>query len=152
MKPNTYLVGLIDSNIPETLAWRLRAAEQLGDAFNVRNPMAVAPNPVDGGITGIDMSDGAMVYLDYNFVATSRVIVANLNNYGCQRQMVGTPFELAWAWQLRIPVVGICRISDAPGSHAYVMRRHSFMTQAVSQFFECEYDAYDFVKKYYTYA
>lgn len=155
MKPTVYLAGMINTEFPETLSWRLRAAEALEESFRVLDPLrgmnGLCCSSNDTGITTDSASNASVLLRDYNDLRQSNVMLANLNTYGSARPMVGTLVELGWAWQLKIPVVAICDMNHENDfrSHAYLMRRHPFIQQFVAQYFANEVDAVEFVKAWY---
>ena len=153
MKHTLYLLGLINTDIPETIAWRVRAAECLEDTFNVLDPLrgkhALCCTTVDSGITSSAASGKSILTRDYQDVMRSDVILANLQNYGSQRPMVGSMMEMAWAWENRTPVVAICGISSNVYSHDYLMRNHPFVSQIVTEYWGDEMSAFEFLRRYH---
>lgn len=47
----------------------------------------------------------AIIYGDYLSVSKADIIVANMNTFGASRPSVGTQWEMAWAWQMKKPIV-----------------------------------------------
>jgi len=49
----------------------------------------------------------ALVNRDYWCVKKSDLLIVNLDTFGCTRPLTGTIYELAWAWEFKIPVIAI---------------------------------------------
>lgn len=135
MKLNIYLAGLISTDYPESLLWRKIASERIRElGHNPISPMAgkknLAKQTTDGGITSKVATSKGIILRDYRDLRRADVIVANLETFGCRRPLVGTLFELAWAWQLNVPVVAIV----APDN--YLFRQHPFISESVAFFKE----------------
>ena len=47
----------------------------------------------------------AIIMGDYLSVSKADIIVGNMNTFGASRPSVGTQWELAWAWQMKKPIV-----------------------------------------------
>ena len=47
----------------------------------------------------------AIIMGDYLSVSKADIIVANMDTFGASRPSVGTQWEMAWAWQLKKPIV-----------------------------------------------
>lgn len=76
--------------------------------------------PYDNPLT----SAKGIVRRDYNDVQRSSVVVANL--YGAQQVSIGSVMELAWAYQLRIPVVAVMEDNNP---HSHLMLQETFTYQ-----------------------
>ena len=48
-----------------------------------------------------------IVHKDYLAVKEADIIVANMDNFGAPRNLTGTLCELAWAWEMRKPIIMI---------------------------------------------
>lgn len=146
-----YLAGLISTDHRTSLEWREEAAYRLSEkGLSVLSPLRGKDFSYsqDGGIT-IDDIAGAQsttkdcVMRDYNDIIRAGVLLVNLNTWGSTRPMVGTLMELAWAWQLRKPVVAVC------GKDDYLMREHPFIKDSVTHYCEAVEEAVEFVGRYY---
>jgi nucleoside 2-deoxyribosyltransferase len=143
-----YLAGLISTDYPESLQWRLLVAPLLEQAgFEVRTPLAGKKNlkseTKDGGITTTVTTGKSITLRDYRDVSECDIMLTHLEQFGCPRPLVGTVAELAWAWQLRKPVVAIANTDN------YLMRNHPFVSEFVSQYWPTVQDAVDYVIRYY---
>ena len=48
-----------------------------------------------------------LFYRDYNGVVNSDLMIANLDTFGEDRPVIGTLFEMGWAWDKKIPIITI---------------------------------------------
>lgn len=115
-----YLCGNISPD-PETYAWRDKASELLEKyGFKALNPAANKFNrfllkkfggkveEIDDWLNAaIEKSKGILIVKDYNLVYKADIILANLKLVTPEKPPLGTVFELAWAWQLRKPIIAI---------------------------------------------
>lgn len=143
-----YLAGLISTEHPESLEWRLRVAPQFEAAgFEVRTPLKGKTNlkneTRDGGLTTTTTSNKCIVLRDYRDVSESDIILAHLETFGCPRPSCGTYCELAWSWTLRKPVIAIADEKN------YVMRNHPFISEFVANYLPTEEEAVKFICRYY---
>jgi hypothetical protein len=67
----------------------------------------------------------AIIHGDFLSVQKADVIVANMDTFGADRPMIGTHWELAWAWMMKKPIVLI-----APPEKKEVYQKHPFTSQA----------------------
>lgn len=132
-----YLSGLINTAVLQTLEWRLKARRDLKEKFEVIDPLrgkekiyyghdAVA-DQTNGMRSGV-MSNRQLLLRDYRDVHSVDVLLVNLDDYAGGRPLVGTLFELAWAWESRIPIVGF-----APED--CWIREHCFIQEVVGEMF-----------------
>lgn len=148
MKRIVYLAGLISTDYPESLDWRDRVTLVLEAAgFDVRNPLAGKGNlkcaTSDGGITTTVTSNKSIVLRDRRDVRESDVILAHLSTFGSPRPLVGTIVELGWAWEDQTPIVAVAAADD------YLMRKHPFISEFVTQYWADLDEAVDFIIRYY---
>jgi len=106
-----YLAGFMSGDkLKETTEWRKA----------IRTHYAVKAwtdliwlDPYNGKDIGTITKDGlkssvpahAIVHRDYACVRDADIIVANMDTFGSTRPLTGTMCELAWAWQLRKPII-----------------------------------------------
>ncbi len=144
-RKTVYLAGLIDTDHPESLEWRKRAAEALSPYFNVLTPMRgkddLFQTSKDGGITHAYLTSKDIILRDHNDVIASDIILANLDTFGSSRPLLGTIFELAWSWEGKKRVVAITSNSN------YLMRNHPFVTETVAAYFSNLEDAVEYIKR-----
>ncbi|MGV0949064.1 MAG: nucleoside 2-deoxyribosyltransferase [Azonexus sp.] len=143
-----YLAGLISTDHPESLTWRDRVTPKLEAAgFEVRTPLAgkktLKADTSDGGITTSVTSNRAICLRDRRDVREADVVLANLELFGSPRPLVGTVVELGWAWDDKTPVVA------AVAEDNYLMRKHPFISEFVTQYWPTIDEAVDFVIRYY---
>lgn len=145
-----YLAGLISTEKPQSIAWRgsarillVRYAGEEGKQVEILDPMRgkhdlLHASP-DGGLTDPGFTPSDIMLRDYNDVVISDVILANLNDFGSTRPLIGTIGELCWSWEHRKIVIAIC------DEHNELMRRHPFIRSAVSHWFNNLEDACRFI-------
>jgi len=146
-----YLAGLIATEHPETFAWRQQAELLLSSKFKVLSPLRgkeqlydkVLSTTTDGGLTSIVHTNRDIIMRDYQDVSRSDIILVNLEVYGSKRALLGTIYELAWAWYFRTPVIAIAAADNA------LMRRHPFVEQTVAHYHETVEDACAMLQDYF---
>lgn len=148
MKRVVYLAGLISTDYPASLEWRNAVTPVLEEAgFEVRDPLAGKGNlkcvTKDGGITSTITENKSIVLRDRRDVREADVILVHLENFGSPRPLMGTLVELGWAWDDQTPVVAVA----APEN--YVMRKHPFISEFVSQYWPTLDEAVHFIISYY---
>lgn len=143
--PKVYLAGLISTDYPESLAWRKHAAVYLDSETisPMRDKQNLADRTTDGGLTATDLTGADIITRDYHDVSRCDVILVHLETFGSPRPLIGTVCELAWAWQMRKPIVAVVNEDN------YVMRNHPFISQMVNHYFTNLSEACDFINTYY---
>jgi len=144
-----YLAGLISTEYPESLIWRgaakrllLDLADEHGKDVNVLDPLRgkgdLSRTSKDGGVTADAVfTPGDIILRDFHDVLISDIILVNLNDFGSPRPMVGTFYELAWAWDHKKLVVAV-------GGNK-LMRTHPFVVQSVTHYFDTAEEACRFI-------
>jgi nucleoside 2-deoxyribosyltransferase len=141
-----YLAGLISTDYPASLEWRDKITPYLeGAGFEVLSPMRgkKAFKLVNGGLVDPNLSSKDIITRDYHDVEGSDVILMHLDGFGSPRPLLGTICEMAWAWQLKKPVVAIAAEDNT------LMRLHPFVKETVSHYFTTVEDAASFAANYY---
>ena len=142
-----YLAGLISTNHPQSLEWRDDAAFKLDSGWGIDSLSPLRGKDMttskDGGLTCAEQSSKSIILRDYNDIVQADVMLANLNLWGSTRPLTGTIMELAWAWQMKMPVVAVCAKDDA------LMRQHPFINECVSHYCETMEEAIEFIGRYY---
>ena len=142
-----YLAGLISTQKPESLSWRIEAESKLKDIANILSPMRGKENLVktskDGGITDPSLTPKDIIYRDFGDVKEADVILVHLDNFGSERPLTGTIYELGWAWLLQKPVVAIASEDNK------LMRTHPFVYDTVAHYCATLDDAIDVIRKHY---
>lgn len=115
-----YLAGYITGgeNLSKCIEWRRKIRNHYDNwkGTNERYPICWL-DPLNSGEGDEISSDGlkskvpphAIVHKDYKSVAIADLIVANMETFGCDRPLIGTISELAWAWDRHIPIVMVTK-------------------------------------------
>jgi len=143
-KYTIYLAGQISDDI-ETYEWRKRVIKQLqGLNLTIINP---CNSEFNSGIKGNKESftnwrtrdiTNLLIPKDRNHVLKSDCVIANLNIYSKDKPLIGTLFELGWAYdQSHTMVIGICSktLSDKR------IIEHPFIRQTLNILVNDEYEA-----------
>jgi len=142
-----YLAGLISTTHPESLAWRDEAAFRLVEncGLDVLSPVRGKDmaTSTDGGLSTPEQTNKSIILRDYNDIQQADILLVNLNLWGSSRPLVGTLMELAWAWEMKMPVVAVCSKGDR------LMRDHPFVQECVSHYCETVEEAIDFIGRYH---
>lgn len=109
---NVYLAGYISGEkINDCIFWRNKIKAECNDTkFNFIDPMDAHDNPektIDvKGLKATDCSENDIFYRDYNSIKNSDIIIANMSTFGAiSRPLTGTIFEIAWAYEWKIPII-----------------------------------------------
>ncbi len=123
-----YLAGLISTDFPQSLDWRSNAEQRLRSVgITTLNPLrGVSPNHADSGLTSECSTPKLILARDYQDIQNSDILLVCLDDFGSPRPLIGTIAELAWAWELRLPVIAFGATS--------LMQRHPFIQEFVSQY------------------
>jgi nucleoside 2-deoxyribosyltransferase len=114
-----YLAGNI-SNDPETYGWRERYTQMVfGEYFVTMDPCDNQFNQDHrGNIVHLrtDPSEhlGILMPKDFHMVKKASIMVVNLELWTPEKPMIGTIFELDWARQFFLPVIGIVGDGTSP--------------------------------------
>jgi nucleoside 2-deoxyribosyltransferase len=143
-----YLAGLISTEKPESLEWRTQIQPVLESAgMRVLSPMRGKENLVrtskDGGITDPTLTPKDVIFRDYRDVKEADVILAHLDTFGSERPLLGTIYELGWAWMLQKPVVAIASKDNR------LMRNHPFVVDTISHYCETLEEARNILVRHY---
>ncbi|KKL99948.1 hypothetical protein LCGC14_1809300 [marine sediment metagenome] len=145
MQQVVYLAGFISTEHPETFEWRNRVGFTLQQVhgFQTLSPLRgkaeLTRTSTDGGISSTEHTPHDIILRDFGDIARSDLVLVNLNTYGSTRPLVGTIFELAWAWEHRKPVIAFCEADN------YLMRKHPFVQESVAHYFEAEQEAVKYI-------
>ena len=129
MKPVVYTAGPIAGcTWDDTIDWRVYVAKLMGPAVDVRSPMrgkefleGQAAMPLTAGDGHPIAAQHAIVIRDHHDVAQSAVIIANLlPSVEINKASIGTAFELAWAYEFKIPVVVVMKEPN-PNWHPFIL-------------------------------
>jgi hypothetical protein len=130
-----YLCGYIGGPavIDKCIEWRQRIVEKYNDykGDGQRYPI-VWLDPINGkdckfmdkhGLKS-NVPSHAIMHRDYQCVMRADLIVANMDTFGQERPLIGSVFELAWAWEHHKPII---LITDNP-----MYTEHPFLSYAAS--------------------
>lgn len=127
-----YLAGYIQGSVIEKcVEWRKRIRETYDNWPTGRYPITWL-DPLNGeafneispdGLKGV-FPPNAIVHKDYNCVKKADLIICNTDTFGQNRPLIGTIYELAWAYEWRKTVIMITQDN--------VFLQHPFITNTVS--------------------
>jgi nucleoside 2-deoxyribosyltransferase len=141
-----YLAGFLGYNtIEDCMRWRRSLCEYYGvTEMNITfiDPMSgVDPSTVTDGGLKCHIPPHALVHRDYDSVASSDLIIANLDTFGEDRGLCGTLCELAWAWDKHIPII-VITTEDKYIHHPFISYFASAMVGSVEELLESKYIEY----------
>lgn len=147
-RKTVYLAGLISTDYPDSLLWRIEVAPILeAHEFDVLSPMRgkerLALESMDGGLTDPNLTSRDIILRDYHDVVESDVILMHLESFGSPRPLLGTICELAWAWEMKKPIIAIVDPDNK------LMLNHPFVKEAVSHYFHSTEDAIEFIAHHF---
>lgn len=142
-----YLAGLINSNVLESLQWRIDAEIQLNDVFKIISPLRgkldLAKITNDGGLNTTFTTHNDITLRDFNDIKQSDILLAHLELWNSSRSLLGTIAEMAWFWEWKKPIIAICKEDNT------YMRTHPFVVSFVTHFLPSVDEAIDFLRLYY---
>ena len=141
----SYLAGYISgAKISECTEWRKRIRSYY---LNKGWDQLVFLDPLNGderetiddeGLSSSVIPGKALVYRDYQSVKNSDLIIANLDTFGQERPLTGTIYELAWAWNFKIPVIVITE-NHRYIKHPFIQDTASMIVSSVEELIEKKY-------------
>lgn len=142
MRPSIYLAGPIKGlNYNEATEWREKAKQELRevgiDAFSPMRAKSYLKND-----KAIDSSDSnysmfplsvppAVVCRDFKDCTKRDAIIVYLK--GAKAVSIGTVFEIAWAYQARIPVILVMEKEGNPHEHMFIRQCCNFQVETVEE-------------------
>lgn len=155
-KHYVYLSGSISSNI-DTFNWRLEFEQEIEKRkldIVVINPCRskfdqimfskLKTGKVDFNKESKKIPAGVLKRKDRQQVRISSLVVVNLAIHDPNRPIVGTIYELAWADELRLPVIAII---DEQNHNLYAT--HPFIVDSISQQAKSIQDAIDIIENFF---
>lgn len=132
-----YLAGTITTEDDYFQRWRVEASHYLKEkGVTPLSPMAQKEvnSSVDGGITS-NIPNEDIFMRDYCMVRSANLILANLKLVGdsgvaVKKPLIGTYFEMAWAWQMNKPIVAVVENGN------YLFNHHPFLAATITHKFE----------------
>lgn len=118
MRKRIYLAGNISAD-PATYKWRDEATKLLEKDYTILNPAAnkfnkemLKAHRKEGDQEkfvedAVNRSQHVLIVKDYQLIASADIILVNVQIVTPEKPPLGTVFELAWAWQLKKPVIAI---------------------------------------------
>jgi nucleoside 2-deoxyribosyltransferase len=115
-----YLAGAINpKTIEQCKEWRSKIKNHYNNYKGQKYPISAWLDPLNGEeYLDIKINDfenkelkgntaNIILYKDYKSVIAADLIICNTDTFGSERPLIGTLFELAWAWEHHKPVVVI---------------------------------------------
>jgi nucleoside 2-deoxyribosyltransferase len=144
-----YLAGFICGNkIKECTDWRKEIINyfyknpkwnnqiKILDPLNGKDLETIDKEGLKSNIPGT-----AFVPRDHKCVKDSDLIIVNLETFGEKRPVIGTIFELAWAWIYRKPVITITT-EDYYKHHPFIQASSAIIVNSVEEILENKYIQY----------
>lgn len=139
-----YLAGFIQgSKLKECVEWRKKVREHY-DHWKDEEPYPIVwLDPLNGKDLATITDNGlksscpphAIVHRDYKCVEKSDLIVANMDTFGEDRGLCGTICELAWAWQMKKPIILITNEIKYK-EHPFIKYFSSWIVESVDEMLE----------------
>lgn len=141
MFSKVYLSGPIAGlTFNEATIWRHFVTAELEDWVEILDPMRGCV-PVEDGDTAMAMSvsfvdealstDRGIMTRDYNDTKNSDLIFINL--LGAKKASVGTAMELAWAYDMQIPVIVVMETEGNPHEHPMMREAMSYRVDTLER-------------------
>ena len=131
-----YLCGPITGlYYKDTVGWR-DYFKTLVPGIRVRDPMRGKSFMNDGERLKNFYADAlerpkGMICRDYNDVKSSSVVVVNF--LGAEIVSIGSCFEIAWAWHLRVPVILVMETLGNVHEHCFITENVGFRVKTLEQ-------------------
>lgn len=135
MSRRVYLAGPITGyTFDGCTEWRTMAKDRLAvNGIEGFSPMRAKDYLKSEGILtgsypegGLFSSSRNIMTRDFHDCSNCNVLLVNL--LGCEKPSLGTVMEIAWAWQLRIPVVVAMEAKGNPHEHPMIAEAIGFRT------------------------
>ena len=137
-----YLSGYINETVfDQCIEWRKKIREYYDHWKGGAEKYPIEwIDPLNGELSsdGLSLKNipaNALVHRDYYSVKISDLIVVNFDTFGETRPPIGTICELAWAWELRKPVIIITDNSNYI-NHPFTVSFASFFVKTVDELLE----------------
>ena len=136
MKICIYLAGYIQGSVlKECISWRKRIREHYdnwkgaGVAYPIiwMDPLNGEEKVSDDGLTSSVPPQGIFTR-DYQCVKRADILIVNTDTFGENRPLLGTIFEMAWAFEHHVPVIMITKDT--------MYREHPFLKNNISWYVE----------------
>lgn len=142
---NVYLCGSITPN-PETRKWRKDLTHRIlmtgkSSKIKIIDPTENGFNKATESISDyneffsrIDKTQNILKRIDYQLVKNSHVIICNVAIFDIEKPPIGTIYELAWADQHMIPVIGIISSIENPYiKHPWIKDSFAYSVYSIDQ-------------------
>lgn len=135
-----YLAGYIsEKKLDKCLAWRQQIRKYYENWKGKERYPIDFLDPLNGEFGNITkqglqcvIPGKALVYRDYNSIKIADLLVANLNTFGGKRPLTGTIYELAWAWEMKKPVIVITE-DDNYKFHPFIVDTAAIIVKSVDE-------------------
>jgi len=145
---NVYLAGFISGDqIAECTEWRKKIRSYYltkgWDNLTFLDPLnGNERNDISAdGLTSQSIPGKCLVHRDHQSVKNSDLLIVNVDTFGADRPLTGTIYELAWAWQYKIPVI-ILGTNPNYVNHPFIIDTASTFVETVDELIEKEYLKY----------
>ncbi len=108
------------------------------DPLNGKEFATITPDGLKSSVPGT-----ALVSRDYWCVRNSNLLIVNLDTFGSERPLTGTIYEMAWAWEFKIPVIAI-RGANHYNVHPFIEDTVKIYVDSVEQLIEEKWVNYFF--------
>lgn len=140
MKPSVYLAGPISGlTFGEASAWREKMKRALHPDIDAFSPLRDKEShlPADEPLSPDAIGDGHPLVAENglfmrDFFDVQRADLLLVNLLGTKRVTQGTLYEIAWAFQLRKPIVAILEPTGNPHEHPFLRCCASFRTDSLA--------------------
>jgi len=147
-----YLAGYInDKVLDKCIRWRKKIRDYYDNWKGKEKYPIIWLDPCNGETLGSIELEGmkckipgkALVHRDFNDVKTADLLIVNTDTFGENRPLVGTIYELAWAWYLKKPVIMINR-DPLWANHPFSLDTVSIYVSTVEELLEKKHINYFF--------
>lgn len=137
-KQTVYLGGPITGlTYKEATEWRQLVYDSVSANFEIRDPMrkkqclAISTTPINAiDNSRIETSTDFIMMRDYEDVKKADILFVNLLNAG--KASIGTIAEIAWAYQVRKPVIVVMEQGN-PHWHPFIIGMASILVHTLSE-------------------
>jgi len=135
-----YLAGYMSEKVlTECLAWRKQIVTHYNNWKGHEKYPFIWLDPFNGEVKEItdeglkaDIPANTILHRDFAAVSSADIIVANLDTFGQTRPLTGTIAELAWAWQMRKPIIIITKEKHFR-EHPFIANFASWIVESVDE-------------------
>lgn len=141
-----YLSGYInEKKLKQCSGWREKIIEHYENWNDGEGYPIIWLNPMNGELEDIKnegmesaIPGKSFLYRDFNAVKQADIIVVLLDTFGAKRPLIGTLYEIAWAWQMRKFVIVITK-DKYYLNHPFITDTASIIVSSVEELLEKKY-------------